>query len=67
MDQLRAGRAAELHSITHAQSKLILSSRFALLSVILKNIFAAFECDSQERILIRQCSVFTPIFRSLVI
>jgi len=53
MDQLQAGRAAELHSITHAQSKLILSSRFTLLIVILKNIFAAFECDSQEHILIR--------------
>jgi hypothetical protein len=34
-------------------SKLILSSRLALLNVILKNIFAVLECDSQEHILIR--------------
>ncbi|WP_413406582.1 MULTISPECIES: hypothetical protein [unclassified Synechococcus] len=31
-------------------SKLILSSRFALLIVILKNIFAVLECDSQKHI-----------------
>ena len=34
-------------------SKLILSSRFTLLIVILKNIFAVLECDSQKHILIR--------------
>ena len=34
-------------------SKVILSSRFALLIVILNNIFAVLECDSQEHILIR--------------
>ena len=34
------------------QSRLILSSRLALLIVILKNIFSALECDSQKHILI---------------
>ena len=34
-------------------SSLILSSRFTLLNVILNNIFAVLECDSQEHILIR--------------
>ena len=34
------------------QSKLILSSRLALLIVILKNILATLECDSQQHILI---------------
>ena len=33
-------------------SKLILSSRLALLNVILKNIFGIPECDSQKHILI---------------
>ena len=33
-------------------SKLILSSRFTLLIVILKNISAASDCDSQQHILI---------------
>ena len=33
--------------------KLILSSRFTLLSVILKSVFATLECDSQKHILIR--------------
>ena len=32
--------------------KVILSSRITLLNVILKNIFAAFECDPQKRILV---------------
>ena len=43
----------EFHSTTHAQSTLILSSRLALLIVILKNIFGILECDSQKHILIR--------------
>ena len=47
-------------------SKLILSSRFTLLIVILKNIFGILECDSQEHILIASCSVFTPNFCSFV-
>ena len=34
------------------QTKLILSSRFRLLNVILKSIFGALECDSQKHILI---------------
>ncbi|QNI55627.1 hypothetical protein SynBIOSE41_03144 [Synechococcus sp. BIOS-E4-1] len=44
--------AAGRWSIKHAQTKLILSSRFALLNVILKSIFGALECDSQKHILI---------------
>ena len=48
-------------------SSLILSSRFTLLSVILKNISTVPDCDSQEHILIALYSVFTPIFRSFVI
>ena len=44
--------AAQIHSILTAQTKLILSSRLALLIVILNSIFAVFECDSQQHILV---------------
>ena len=49
---LEAPAAAEGSSHDSTQTKLILSSRFALLIVILKNIFIATECDSQKHILI---------------
>ena len=46
------GEVAGLCSIKRAQTKLILSSIFALLTVILKCIFTALVCDSQKHILI---------------
>ena len=60
----RPGRTHQGHP--SRTMKLILSSRLKLLIVILKNIFAAFECDSQKHILIASCSVFTPNFCSFV-
>jgi len=60
LDALLKQRLSETHAAldppTHlhrsTQTKLILISRFALLTVILKCIFATTECDSQKHILI---------------
>ena len=49
-DQTNQHSCADLFA--ENQSRLILSSRFVLLNVILKNIFGTLECDSQKHILI---------------